>query len=171
MKLLEYNLLLDKWFKVRNMQSLDPKNQLLKTVEELGELIEAKNFLDVDLAMDAIGDIYVCLTGLQLQLKYDYFNDETMAYNNELDKVILQVCNISQSLLKGKNCEPSIQLAFLYLEGYCNYLGLRLIDCIAIAWNEIKDRKGLVIEGSFVKYDDLSEQDQAVIDLQEEMNK
>lgn len=35
-------------------------------------------------------------------------------------------------------------------------LNLNLLDCLNSAWNEIKDRKGKVIEGSFVKESDLN---------------
>lgn len=34
-------------------------------------------------------------------------------------------------------------------------LGLNLLDCLNSAWNEIKDRKGEVKDGSFVKEEDL----------------
>ena len=32
-----------------------------------------------------------------------------------------------------------------------HHLGLDLEECVGIAWSEIKDRKGRVINGSFVK--------------------
>lgn len=36
-------------------------------------------------------------------------------------------------------------------------LGLNLLDCLNSAWNEIKDRKGEVKDGSFVKEEDLND--------------
>lgn len=38
-------------------------------------------------------------------------------------------------------------------------LNLNLLDCLSYAWNEIKDRKGEVKDGSFVKEADLNVQD------------
>jgi NTP pyrophosphatase (non-canonical NTP hydrolase) len=35
-------------------------------------------------------------------------------------------------------------------------LGLSIEDCIEMAWNQIKDRKGQMIDGIFVKETDLS---------------
>lgn len=33
----------------------------------------------------------------------------------------------------------------------CNKLGMCLHDCISVAWEEIKDRNGRMVNGSFVK--------------------
>lgn len=90
-----------KWFKDRNLDTADPKSQMLKLMEETGELAEgiAKN--RPDQIKDSIGDIYVVLTGLSIQLGY------------------------------------SIE------------------ECIEAAYEEIKDRKGKMIDGVFVKESDL----------------
>ena len=37
------------------------------------------------------------------------------------------------------------------LIGYCMQRGLYINDCLASAYNEIKDRKGKVIDGVFIK--------------------
>lgn len=90
-----------RWFIDRNLDTADPKSQMLKLMEETGELAEgiAKN--RPDQIKDSIGDIYVVLTGLSIQLGY------------------------------------SIE------------------ECIEAAYEEIKDRKGKMIDGVFVKESDL----------------
>ena len=90
-----------KWFKDRNLDTADPKSQMLKLMEETGELAEgiAKN--RPDQIKDSIGDIYVVLTGLSIQLGYN------------------------------------------------------IEECIEAAYEEIKDRKGKMIDGVFVKESDL----------------
>lgn len=90
-----------KWFKDRNLDRADPKSQMLKLMEETGELAEgiAKN--RPDQIKDSIGDIYVVLTGLSIQLGYN------------------------------------------------------IEECIEAAYEEIKDRKGKMIDGVFVKESDL----------------
>lgn len=90
-----------KWFVDRNLDTADPKSQMLKLMEETGELAEgiAKN--RPDQIKDSIGDIYVVLTGLSIQLGYN------------------------------------------------------IEECIEAAYEEIKDRKGKMIDGVFVKESDL----------------
>src|SRR5690625_2523197 len=92
---------IEQWAVGKKLHTADPNKQILKLGEEFGELCEGmakgKHF-DVE---DAIGDIYVVLTILSMQL------------------------------------------------------GMSVSDCVEIAYNEIKDRKGEMVNGVFVKEDDL----------------
>lgn len=68
------NLLTDKikmWAKERNLQTADPTKQMVKLMEEVGELAEGMVKGDDDLIIDSIGDIFVVLTVLSLQLGID----------------------------------------------------------------------------------------------------
>src|SRR5690625_4578051 len=99
------NTLTDKirwWAKDRQLDTADPNKQMLKLVEEVGELAEGMAKDDIWEISDAIGDIYVVLTMLSMQLEF------------------------------------SIE------------------DCVDQAYNEIRDRKGKMVNGVFVKEDDLN---------------
>ena len=90
------------WAVERNLHNADPHKQILKLGEEFGELCQAlaknrKTFM----VKDAIGDMYVVLTILALQLDLD------------------------------------------------------IEDCAAMAYEEIRDRKGKMVNGVFVKEEDL----------------
>ncbi len=91
----------EQWVTVRNLHTQDPKVEMCKTVEELGELARAINKGDVKGQIDGIGDTVVTLICISMQL------------------------------------------------------GLRFDDCLDYAYNEIKDRKGKLINGTFVKESDL----------------
>ena len=93
--------LIKKWAIDRNVVSGDPKAQMVKLLEEAGELAEGINKNKQDLIIDSIGDVYVVL-------------------------VIL-----------------------------CMQLGLDINDCIKAAYEEIKDRRGELVNGLFVKEEDL----------------
>ena len=93
--------LIKKWAVDRNVVSGDVKSQMVKLLEEAGELAEGINKNKKDLIVDSIGDVYVVL-------------------------VIL-----------------------------CMQLGLDINDCIKVAYEEIKDRKGKLVNGLFVKEEDL----------------
>ena len=93
--------LIKKWAIDRGIQSGNPEAQMVKLLEEAGELASGINKNKLDLIIDSIGDVYVVL-------------------------VIL-----------------------------CMQLGLDINDCIRVAYYEIKDRKGKMINGTFVKEEDL----------------
>ena len=93
--------LIKKWAVDRNVVSGDTKSQMVKLLEEAGELAEGINKNKQELIIDSIGDIYVVL-------------------------VII-----------------------------CMQLGLDINDCIKAAYEEIKDRKGKMVNGLFVKEEDL----------------
>lgn len=90
-----------KWIKDRNLHTQDPRIQMCKVMEELGETARAIIKGDKAEIADGIGDTYVTL-----------------------------VCLAEQN-------------------------GLDIDDCIDSAYNEIKDRKGKLINGVFVKESDL----------------
>ena len=95
---------IEQWFYDRNLHTQDPRIQLTKTIEELGELASAINKNDRIEQIDAIGDVTVTLIGIAIQLNLDYQT------------------------------------------------------CVQVAYNEIKDRKGKLINGVFVKEEDLIEE-------------
>lgn len=90
------------WVLARNLQSGYPKGQMLKLMEEVGELANGFNKNKNEQIKDSIGDIFVVLVTLSLQLGYN------------------------------------------------------IEDCISLAYEEIKDRKGKMIDGVFVKEVDLN---------------
>lgn len=92
---------INQWVIDRNLQTQDPRIQLCKTMEELGELAQAiLKGKDAE-AKDGVGDIVVTL-----------------------------ICLCAQ---KGWSFE----------------------ECVSLAYDEIKDRKGKLIDGVFVKEKDL----------------
>lgn len=92
-----------RWAKDRNLDTADPHKQMLKLMEEVGELAEGMAKGDEWKTADSIGDVHVVLTILSMQL------------------------------------------------------GLSVESCVADAYNEIKDRKGKMVNGVFVKEEDLND--------------
>lgn len=103
-KLLEKEQLKDKvilWAKERDLHLVDPRLQMLKMTEEVGELANALGKGKQELIADGIGDVLVVLRVLCLQLD------------------------------------------------------LNLEECLRVAYEEIKDRKGVMVNGFYVKLGDL----------------
>ena len=89
------------WAVDRNLHTADPVKQALKFFEEAGELSQGMVKGNEEQIKDSIGDIYVVMTILSMQL------------------------------------------------------GLEIEDCVYHAYDEIKDRKGKMVDGIFVKESDL----------------
>ena len=99
--LLKLTSAIEKWAIDRKLDTADPHKQMLKLGEEFGELCSAMARGDERKTIDAIGDMYVVLTILSMQL------------------------------------------------------GLSIEACVEAAYDEIKDRKGKMVNGVFVKEADL----------------
>lgn len=67
---------------------------------------------------------------------------------------------------KIKDSMGDIQVVLIIL---AEQLGIDYEECLDYAYEQIKDRKGMMIDGTFVKYQDLSDENKAVLD--NEVNK
>lgn len=92
---------IEQWAVERGLHLADPNKQMLKLGEEFGELCQGMAKGKPEQVKDAIGDMYVVLTILSMQL------------------------------------------------------GMSIDDCVQAAYDEIKDRKGKMIGGVFIKEEDL----------------
>ena len=163
--------LIQEWAKERGIfDKSTPFDQLLKTHEEVGELIKACYDNDKPAIQDAIGDVMVTLINYCYFMKIDAWiqindvlniGDET----NE-DKVILSLYTLRElsSLMNntfitmGRMYEEqpkTIFFNFSYIIYYLNNIAIlentTLEECLNIAYNEIKNRTGKMINGTFVK--------------------
>ena len=83
----QYTNKIRKWALDRGLLTADvqPKQQMLKTVEEVGELARGVAYRDKWSTADAIGDVYVCLVVLAEQLELNIEECVRLAYN-EIEK-------------------------------------------------------------------------------------
>tara|TARA_B100000073_G_scaffold322114_1_gene303185 strand:+ start:134 stop:427 length:294 start_codon:yes stop_codon:yes gene_type:complete len=68
-------------------------------------------------------------------------------------KVLEEVGETAGALLKNKNQEiiDGLGDSFVTLIILCYQLGLEPKDCLEAAWNEIKNRKGKTVNGTFIR--------------------
>lgn len=93
---------IEQWARDRDLLTADPTKQMLKLVEEVGEIAEGIAKGNRNDVIDGIGDAYVVLTILSRQI------------------------------------DVSIN------------------HCVSMAYDEIKDRKGEMVNGVFIKESDLN---------------
>ena len=158
--------LIQEWAKEREIfDKSTPFDQLLKTHEEVGELIKACYDNDKPAIQDAIGDTMICLINYCKFIELDVINGikQAVELSSELE-IILLVMGVYSSLGKlisinmwekdGELSETSGIRVFsivYYLNNIARLENTTLEECLNIAYNEIKNRTGKMINGKFVK--------------------
>ena len=66
-------------------------------------------------------------------------------------KLVQEVGELSDSLCKGKSPIDDIGDCMVVLAIIAEQSGLTIEDCLSHAYNDIKDRKGQMIDGVFIK--------------------
>ena len=159
--------LIQEWAKERGIfDKSTPFDQLLKTHEEVGELIKACYDNEKPAIQDAIGDVLVTLINYCHFIEQDVINGIKQAVElsvSELE-IILLVMGVYSSLGKlisinmwekdGESSEINGIRVFsivYYLNNIARLENTSLEECLNIAYNEIKNRTGKMINGKFVK--------------------
>lgn len=165
------NLILNKvkkWFIDRDLENggrLD--KQSLKLSEEFGELCAGFLKKNEVLTKDSIGDCAVVIVGLALLIKEDvhgiFEESDNIRRKDAMECFKLLNANISefqlsQDLASKEMCRHNLVRAVAYLKSISKALNYDFADCFELAYNEIKDRKGKWIDGTFVKEEDLPDE-------------
>lgn len=74
---------------------------------------------------------------------------------SQFTKLIEEAGELASNLSRGKCCMDDIGDMIVVLINICEREGCTLEDCMYKAWFDIKDRKGQMINGTFVKEADL----------------
>jgi NTP pyrophosphatase (non-canonical NTP hydrolase) len=71
-------------------------------------------------------------------------------------KLIQEAGELSDNICKGKSVADDIGDMVVVLLNIAERNGLSLDECLAKAWEDIKDRKGKMVDGVFVKEQDFN---------------
>lgn len=157
-----------KWFIDRDLEHggrLD--KQALKLSEEFGELCAGYLKQNEKLTKDSIGDCAVVIVGLALLIDVDvhsiFKSADGVRPREAMESFKLLNANISefqlsQDLASKEMCRHNLVRAVAYLKSISKALDYDFTDCFELAYNEIKDRKGKWIDGTFVKEEDLPDE-------------
>ena len=79
--------------------------------------------------------------------------DQTLKLGSEMG----ELCD---NILKGRHLEARDDIGdmFVVLTNIAEQIGSSIEECIEVAYNDIKDRKGVLLNGSFIKEQDLFSQ-------------
>lgn len=141
------------------------EGQLIKTAEEVAELIIGISKDDVDVIKDSIGDVFVTLVvGNLIDNQLNIVNlcnhalENKWIYSSKFDAVA-DLIDALKDFFKDEGLDgytPFVVHGMFYtLISICLSYNLDFIDCVESAYKEIADRKGVVRDGTFIKEDDL----------------
>lgn len=140
----ELQLLILEWANDKDLlKSENAPKQRLKLLEEVGETAAAILKNKPDEIKDGIGDIFVVLVILADQLSEKILFDMNGVTKDDDQDFIFLFDNVINS--------KRLYFSLAYLNDICTKLNLNLTECANLAWNEIKDRTGQTIDGTFIK--------------------
>ena len=158
--------LIQEWAKERGIfDTSTPFDQLLKTHEEVGELIKACYDNDKPAVQDAIGDTMICLLNYCYFTKTDFLEVyKQIKYDDRDDINIYCALNVNDIIsfflrdVSYRNYNPLKATIFSIVINILRNLqnitineNTTLEECLNIAYNEIKHRKGKIINRKFIK--------------------
>lgn len=152
----------EQWFVDRNLHEANPVKQFEKLMEEAGELFEGIAKGRNELIYDALGDIQVVLIGLEQQTR----NGADIQATPEEMELLLMVTSLGtlanklhKHIFYSETKTPLIKPDLIMLHSNIHSIAIHNCTtadtCLQIAYDEIKDRKGKMIDGVFVKEEDL----------------
>lgn len=141
--------------------------QYLKLREEFGEL--SGNFAKGKCMKDDIGDVAVVVIIMNKltnnSFRYSDLNSrgyKEWCVNTSIENKYLGIDNVISSFINYElipNYElretPFFYGLFFELKGFAEQAGYNFTECLEHSYNEIKDRKGRIINNVFVKESDL----------------
>lgn len=147
------------------------EGQVIKTAEEVAELIIGLSKDDKDKIIDSIGDVYVTLVvGNLIQGKADFEkafkraevdSKNTVRHYGDPDKTeqIINLMIATKEVLTLGYTTYTISLMLMDIMIVAGGNQLNFKNCVESAYKEIKGRKGRIIDGTFVKESDLVDDD------------
>lgn len=128
-----------------------------------GELVSSKFFALANVEKDPI--VTSMLSGqIDTDANHAYFIATPM--NMLTSNLLINLGAVASDVARGRNPVGSLKLLCANIEVIASFLQFDLLECLEMAWNEIKDRKGLVVDGVFIKFDDLTEEQKALFNNQ-----
>lgn len=149
----------EQWSIERGLNTADPNKQRLKLWEEFGELNASIARDDREGAIDAIGDMLVVLIIYCQQNNWDrekIFKTKKSIYREVQEQDLITIIDAT-AIYNSYPYKFAVQDVIACLGVISAKYGTTLEECLAAAYDEIKDRRGRMVNGVFVKESDLND--------------
>lgn len=139
------------------------KGQSIKTAEEIAELIKGISKDDIDLIKDSIGDVFVTFVignmldeNIDMEENYEEVK-RCMTPNIKENKPreIERLAKSIKDIIREGYDEDTLYHGLLNIMAIADIYNLDFKGCVESAYKEIENRKGKMINGTFVKEADL----------------
>ena len=160
---------IEQWGQDRNLiEGSRAIDQAMKLFSEFGELSDAVGKSRIEQVKDGIGDVFVVLTLMSRQNGDTLHNHINQTGYTAYQCVKTAVTSLAKDLFVVSNQYNGTALvsALDTLRYIAKHYNLTLDECVAHAYDEIKDRKGVMFNGVFIK-----ESDEAYADAVRELAK
>ena len=146
--------------KDRNLHTADPNKQRLKLWEEFGELNASMARNDREGAIDAIGDMLVVMIIYKQQLGYGsnelfHSGKDDIDFLGRLEDIDL-IDFIGRGIYDSRSYIEGLGMIVDNITVLAYRLSTNLEECLAAAYDVIKERRGKMVNGVFVKESDLN---------------
>ena len=99
------------------------------------------------------------LTGILIEQIAQWHHDRNLVASSDdksqFAKLVQEVGELSDNICKARDVSDDIGDIIVVLVNIAERNGLSIQNCLAQAWNDIKDRKGEMRDGVFIKEADL----------------
>src|SRR5574343_532906 len=153
---------IEQWAEDRNIiNGAKPIDQAMKLFAEHGELSDNVGNNQLDKVFDDVGDVFVVLTIIAKQCNLSIYNqlDKKLKHSGlKVDVVFLtsELATIATEVYEWDDestyfPEHALKYSVARLRSIAEQVGLTLEYCVEQAYNDIKDRKGVLYDGVFIK--------------------
>lgn len=154
---------IEQWANDRNIiKGSKPIDQAMKLFSEFGEL--ADNVGKGRDCRDDIGDVFVVLTIMAKQLQHSTIENHNIDlwHDNQSnitlkDRVVLLSEKLTEFCFDARECDlygSVFDAVISQLKTIAVKCGYTLEECVQIAYDDIKNRKGIMSNGVFIKESD-----------------
>ena len=158
----ELILKIEQWAEDRNIiKGAKPIDQAMKLFAEFGELSDHVGNNQLDKVFDDVGDVFVVLTIIAKQCNlsiYNHLDVKLKPSGLKVDAAFLasELATIATEIYDWNEesthfPEHALNYAVARLSSIAEQVGLTLEFCVEQAYNDIKDRKGVLYDGVFIK--------------------
>ena len=149
------NCVHDQRARMKQLESHVKKPMTIQTVHGVKQSVDYSIFCQPEKQRDNNGEDLYTLIDKVIHWHYERNLIEGSTDKDQVLKLAQELGELSDSVCKSKDIKDDIGDMLVVMLNIAERNGVILAECLQQAWNDIKNRKGRMIDGIFVKETDL----------------